>query len=173
MTYEYDADGHVTAIHYPDGTSTAASYDDNGRLATTTDITGAVTTYTYNADGNCGPAVTDLCTAVQKRYGVIMASIGYTYDSLDRVHTITRGNNVTTTLDYTDANRVRTQTTTAADGSLLRRDDYTYDSHGNIATHTIAGAQPAPAAACGPADWPRPLARRPPPPRTVMTPTTG
>ena len=149
MTYEYDADGHVTAIHYPDGTSTAASYDDNGRLATTTDITGAVTTYTYNADGNCGPAVTDLCTAVQKRYGVIMASIGYTYDSLDRVHTITRGNNVTTTLDYTDANRVRTQTTTAADGSLLRRDDYTYDSHGNIATHTIAGAQPAPAAAGG------------------------
>jgi RHS repeat-associated protein len=149
ISYDYDADGHLIAKHYPDGTSTAASYDDNGRLATITDVTGAVTTYSYNPNageaGGCGPAVTDLCRAVQVRGSAGLASVTYTYDSMDRVHTITRGNGVTTTLAYTDASQVKTETTTAADGTLLRTDSYTYDSHGNVATHTIASTLPAPA----------------------------
>jgi RHS repeat-associated protein len=147
ISYDYDADGHVTAIHYPDGTSTAATYNDNGKLATTTDATGAVTTYTYNAGGACGPAATDLCQAVQARAGTTLASVSYTYDSLDRVHTITRGNGVTTTIGYTDASQVKTEATTAAGGTPLRTDGYTYDSHGNLATHTITSALPAPAQA--------------------------
>jgi RHS repeat-associated protein len=144
ISYDYDADGHVTAIHYPDGTSTAATYNDSGKLATSTDITGAVTTYTYNADGACGPAPTDLCQAVQVRDGTTLARVSYTYDPMDRVHTITRGNGVTTTIDYTDASQVKTETTTAADGSTLRTDSYTYDSHGNVATHTITSALSGP-----------------------------
>ncbi len=144
ISYAYDADGHVIEVDYPDGTSTKASYDDNGKLATTTDITGAVTTYTYNAGGTCGPAATDLCQAVQARGGTTLASVSYTYDPMDRVHTITRGNGVTTTIDYTDASQVKTETTTAADGTALRTDGYTYDAHGNVATHTITSALPAP-----------------------------
>ncbi len=144
ISYDYDADGHVTAIHYPDGTSTAATYNDSGKLATSTDITGAVTTYTYNADGACGPAPTDLCQAVQVRDGTTLARVSYTYDPMDRVHTITRGNGVTTTVDYTDASQVKTETTSAADGTTLRTDSYTYDSHGNVATHTITSALPGP-----------------------------
>ena len=144
ISYDYDADGHVTAIHYPDGTSTAATYTDSGKLATSTDITGAVTAYTYNADGACGPAATDLCQAVQVRDGTALASVSYTYDPMDRVHTITRGNGVTTTIDYTDASQVKTETTSAADGTTLRADGYTYDAHDNVATHTITSALPAP-----------------------------
>jgi RHS repeat-associated protein len=142
MSYDYDADGHVTAIRYPDGTSTAATYNDSGKLATSTDITGAVTTYSYNAGGTCGPAPTDLCQAVQARDGTTLARVSYTYDPMDRVHTITRGNGVTTTIGYTDASQVSTETTSAADGSTLRTDGYTYDAHGNVATHTITSALP-------------------------------
>jgi RHS repeat-associated protein len=109
-----------------------------------------VTSYTYNPragkPGGCGPAVTDLCEAVQARDGITLARVAYSYDSLDRVHTITRGNGVTTTIGYTDASQVKTETTTAADGSVLRTDGYTYDSHGNVATHTITSVLPAPAA---------------------------
>ena len=140
ISYAYDADGHVIEVDYPDGTSTKASYDDDGRLATTTDITGAVTTYTYNAGGACGPAAIDLCQAVQARGGVTLASVSYTYDPMDRVHAISRGNGVTTTVDYTDASLIKSETTTAADGTALRTDGYTYDAHGNVTTHTITSA---------------------------------
>jgi RHS repeat-associated protein len=156
--YTYDADGHVIEVDYPDGTSTKASYDDNGQLATSTDITGAVTTYTYNAGGTCGPARTDLCSAVQKRGGTTLASVAYTYDPMDRVHTITRGNGVTTTIDYTDASQVKTETVRGADAAVLRTDGYTYDGHGNVATHTITSTLPAPAAP-GRAAAPRTRAR--------------
>ena len=144
IDYKYDADGHMIEVDYPDGTTTKAGYDDNGELATTTDITGAVTSYTYNANGTCGPARTDLCSATQIRGGTTLAKVAYTYDSLDRVHTVTRGNGVTTTLDYTDASQVENETVKGADGTVLRTDSYTYDSHGNIATHTINSALPAP-----------------------------
>ena len=140
ISYDYDADGHVVAIHYPDGTSTAATYNDSGKLATSTDITGAVTTYTYNTDGTCGPAPTDLCQAVQVRGGTTLAKVSDTYDPMDRVHTITRANGVTTTIDYTDASQVKTETTSAADGTTLRTDGYTYDAHGNVSAHTITSA---------------------------------
>jgi RHS repeat-associated protein len=147
ITYDHDADGHVTAIHYPDGTSVTASYTDAGQLAATTDITGAVTTYTYNPDagqaGGCGPSVTDLCQAVQARDGTTLARVAYTYDSLDRVHTITRGTGITTTLAYTDANQVKTETTTAPDGTVLVADSYTYDAHGNLASATTQTTTPA------------------------------
>ena len=70
INYDYDADGHVVADPLPGRQSTAAAtYTDSGKLATSTDITGAVTTYTYNDDGTCGPATTDLCQAVQVRDG--------------------------------------------------------------------------------------------------------
>jgi RHS repeat-associated protein len=178
--YKYDADGHVIEVDYPDGTSTKASYADNGQLATTTDTTGAVTTYAYNTDGTCGPAHTDLCQAVQVRGSTRLATVSYTYDSMDRVHTITRGNKVTTTLDYTDASQVKTETTTAADGSVLRTDGYTYDSHSNVATHTITTALPAPAApaptssattqSTKPSPKPKPKPTKPTPKPTRPTP---
>jgi RHS repeat-associated protein len=144
ISFDYDADGQVIAVHYPDGTTTSASYLDNGELASTTDITGAVTTYAYNASGECGPNRDDLCGAVQKRGETTLAKTAYTYDSLDRVRTITDGNGVTTTIDYIDVSQVKTETSRAADGNLLRTDSYTYDNHGNVATHTVTSALPAP-----------------------------
>ena len=40
-------------------------------------------------------------------------------------------------MTYTDASQVKTETTTAADATALSADGYTYDAHGNVATHTI------------------------------------
>ncbi len=165
ITYDYDADGHVVAQHYPDGQSTNATYTDAGRLATLTDTTGAVTTYHYNDDGNCGPAATDLCSAVQVRGQDTLASVSYLYDSLDRIKTVNRGNKVSTAVTYTDANQVATETTTGADGSTLQLDEYTYDAHGNVSTHTVTTALPAPAS-------PSPAATGKARGKAAVTPTT-
>ena len=176
ISYDYDADGHVIAMHYPDGTSTKASYDDNGRLATTTDITGAVTTYTYNADGTCGPAATDLCQAVQNRGGVTLASVAYTYDPMDRVHTITRGNGVTTTIGLhrrqpgQDRDHHRRRRHLAAHRRLHLRQPRQRRHPHHHQRPARSGRGPA-----RPADWPRPPSTpaRPPRPPTATTPTTG
>jgi RHS repeat-associated protein len=133
--YEHDADGHTTAVHYPDGTTTTASYNDSGQLAAATDITGATTRYTYNAAG-------DLTGAVQTRDGgtsqvrATLAGVTYDYDSLDRVKTITRGNGVKTAITYTDANQVKSESTTAANGTPLATRSYSYDAHGNLQART-------------------------------------
>jgi RHS repeat-associated protein len=127
--YDYDADGHIIAVHYPDGTTTAARYKDTGQLDTSTDITGAVTSYSYDAAG-------DLKAATQTRGGATLASVAYDYDALDRVATITRANGVKTAITYTDANQVKTETTTAPDGTPLSTSAYTYDAHGNLHSRT-------------------------------------
>ncbi|MFF0270002.1 RHS repeat-associated core domain-containing protein [Kribbella sp. NPDC004536] len=128
VSYSYDADGHTTAVRYPDGTSSLASYQDDGKLATTTDVTGTVTTYRYTPAG--------LTTgATQVRNGAQVATVDYGYDSHDRIETIDRGNGVVTTIGYNDASRITSQTT--KDGAtVLRDDDYSYDAHGNTTAHT-------------------------------------
>ena len=143
ISYDYDADGHLTAIHYPDGTSVTASYTDSGRLATSTDITGATTTYGYDQAGK-------LTCATQTRDGATLAEVAYAYDTLDRVTTVTRGGQacaggggVKTALTYTDANQVKTETTTAPGGTVLLSASYSYDAHGNLVSRTSQATAPA------------------------------
>ncbi len=133
ITYQYDPDGHTISKQYPDGTTSAARFAPDGSLATATDVTGAVTTYQYDGTGL-------VKGATEARPGTTIGSVAYTYDSLDRIHTIDRGNGVTTTITYSDANQVTDQTTTGPDGTALHDDAYTYDAHGNVATHTTTTA---------------------------------
>ena len=71
-----------------------------------------------------------------------MAEVAYTYDSMSRIHTTTRGNGVVaTTNTWTPRNQLNTQRTTAP-GALVEAHGYVYDSHGNVArrTDTVPGA---------------------------------
>ena len=129
VTVGYDADGHVVSRAYSDGTSTAAAYLDNGLLHTTTDVTGAVTTYGYDGFAR-------MTSAVQRRGATVLSSVGYTYDEMSRVHSTTRGNDVTTINTWTLRNQLDTQTTTAGSGAVIEAHAYTYDRHGNVDTRT-------------------------------------
>jgi RHS repeat-associated protein len=129
VTLGYDADGHVVSRSYSDGTATFAKYTDTGLLSTTTDVTGAVTSYGYDAAGR-------MTTAAQMRGTTVLASVTYTYDAMSRVKTTTRANGVTTTNTWTARNQLSSQRTTSGSGSLIEEHDYSYDSHGNVATRT-------------------------------------
>jgi YD repeat-containing protein len=133
VTLGFDADGHVVSRSCSDGTATAAKYTDTGLLSTTTDMTGAVTSYSYDAAGR-------MTTATQTRGTTVLASVTYTYDALSRVKTTTRVNGVTTTNTWTARNHLSSQRTTSGSGSLIEEHDYTYDSHGNVATRTDTDA---------------------------------
>jgi RHS repeat-associated protein len=133
VTLGYDADGHVVSRSYSDGTATSAKYTDTGLLSTTTDVTGAVTSYSYDAAGR-------MTTATQTRGTTPLVSVTYTYDAMSRVKTTTRANGVTTTNTWTARNQLSSQRTTSGSGSLIEEHDYTYDSHGNVATRTDTDA---------------------------------
>ena len=125
ITYGYDADRHRTSVTYPDGSKVSAVYSDNGFLDTTTDVTGAVTKYLYNPD-------TTLKSATQTRGTSTLATVGYTYDGLGRVSTITRGNGLTTKHTYTPANLLATQVTTDSHNVQVEARSYSYDTHHNL-----------------------------------------
>lgn len=50
--YNYDANGNVTGITYPDSSTVDYAYDKNNRLTKVTDAEGETTQYTYNPVGN-------------------------------------------------------------------------------------------------------------------------
>ena len=75
-----------------------------------------------------------MTTVTQTRGATVLASVTYTYDAMSRVRTTTRANGVTTTNTWTVHNKLNTQRTTSAFGALIEEHDYTYDSHGNVAT---------------------------------------
>ena len=145
MTYAYDADGNRISVTYPDGAVVSRHYTDQGLMDTSTDITGAVTTYTYNTDDG------SLHSAVQKRGTATLASVVYTYDALDRVATIARGNGLTTTNTYTPVNLLATQKTVNGTGTQVEAHTYAYDTHHNLTTKTDTTARPsACTVACAP-----------------------
>ncbi len=50
--YEYDANGNLTRLIYPDNTAVIYTYDDCNRMKTVTDWCNHETVYTYDANGN-------------------------------------------------------------------------------------------------------------------------
>ena len=153
ITYGYDADRNRTSVTYPDGSVTSATYGDTGWLTKATDITGAVTTYCYNTDGSMSSAIqtrggTPSCSTgssptAQTTGGTTVGSVGYTYDGLGRIKTITRGNGVTTTNAYEPNLLLDSQTTTDKSGQQLEKRSYDYDSHHNVVSKTETTAKPA------------------------------
>ena len=129
VTLTYDADGHVISRSYSDGTSTSAAYNDGGTLARTVDVTGAVTAYAYDTAGR-------IHQATQTQGKTVLSKVTYTYDSMSRVQTTTRGNGLVTTNAWSPKQQLLNQTTTNAAGTVVEEHAYTYDTHGNVATRT-------------------------------------
>ncbi|GAA3627390.1 RHS repeat-associated core domain-containing protein [Microlunatus ginsengisoli] len=135
VSYGYDADRNRTSVSYPDGTRTTAVYGANGLLQSSTDATGATTSYLYNPDSS-------LKSATQARGSTTLASVGYTYDGLDRIHSITRGNGLTTTHTYTRTGLLATQITGDSTGNQVEAHSYSYDNHHNLTQRTDTTAKP-------------------------------
>ncbi|MBK8094781.1 MAG: RHS repeat protein [Verrucomicrobiaceae bacterium] len=57
LNYEYDADGHLTALIDPVGNRTEFSFDRDGRMTTRRDAAGASTTVSYDLAGNTSAIV--------------------------------------------------------------------------------------------------------------------
>ena len=136
VTYGYDADRNRVSVTYPDGSSAKAVYGTNGLQQSTTDGTDAVTTYAYNTDSS-------LHSATQQRGTATVASVVYTYDGLDRIETITRGNGLKTTHTYTRAGLLESQITGDAAGNQVEAHNYIYDNHRNLLLKTDTTAKPS------------------------------
>jgi RHS repeat-associated protein len=120
--YQYDTNGFVTEIFYPDGNTSTYRYDGSTRLLTSqTDPNGNSTTYRYNASGD-RTNVTD----------ALGNSTRYTYDpTFHQLTTMTDPNGRTTTYQY-DAHGNKTNEI----DPLGYTQRFSYDTHGNLASTT-------------------------------------
>ena len=78
---------------YPGGKKQSWTYDNQGRTATFTDTAGVTTTYTHTALGQIHTAKTSTGD-----------NVDYGYDALGRLDKTTRGNGITTTVEWDDRN---------------------------------------------------------------------
>ncbi len=88
--YQWDAEGNLTGLVYPDAKLVRKAYDTAGRLSTVTDWTGKVYRYAYDPNGNV--------TTLTHPQNVT----AYTYDNADRLDTQTfrRGTVVLGSIDH-------------------------------------------------------------------------
>jgi RHS repeat-associated protein len=127
-TTTYDAEGQVTQVADPMNRVTSYTYNSRGWLATMTDPVGNVTTYSYSATGML------LTEEEPNPNGLVLdgsVSIGYGYDSLDRLTTDTDGNGNTTTYGYDAVGNV--STVQDANGNTT---SFAYDSRNRLTTIT-------------------------------------
>ena len=143
ITYGYDADRNRVSVSYPDASTTGSVYGANGLQQSSTDATGATTSYAYNPDSS-------LQSATQTRAGATLASVSYTYDGLDRIKTVKRGNGLTTTNAYTPNGMLASQITGDAGGNQVEAQSYAYDNHKNLTRKTSTTAKPTCVVACTP-----------------------
>ena len=142
--YEYDAAGHLTAVHQPDGTTITNRYDATGILTASVQPSGATTTYQHDAVGNI-TVVTDPVGAVT-RYGYDPAgritavtdpnghTTNYRWDSGDRLVAVTDAGGGTTDYGYEPDDHV--SQVTDPTGAVLK---YTWDALFHLTQVTNAG----------------------------------
>ncbi len=149
-SYEYDGDGHLTALVDPLGNRTQFAYDRDGRLKTRTDAAGAVATVRYDLAGNTQELIDrngrkrsflydarNLPTAERWHdpADAIIRTISVTQDALRRRVSISDPDS-TYTYQYDAASRVA-QVSNA--GSPVVPNvilDYTYDNDGRLQSVT-------------------------------------
>jgi len=112
--YDYYDTGYVKSISYPDGLKTTYEYDNINRITkvTTTKNGSAINTFKYEYDNNGN-------TTKEIRNGVATL---YSYDSLDRLISVTYSDGTSVTYEY-DALNNRTKET-YSNGDVK---DYVYD----------------------------------------------
>ncbi|MFT2752731.1 RHS repeat-associated core domain-containing protein [Clavibacter sp. Sh2088] len=111
---------------------TTLGYDEFGRQNTIRDATGAVTTVTFDKNGNI---VTEADPSHSK--GGKSATTNATYDAAGDVLSVTDANGATTNFDYDSAgNRVRTTSPASSAGGASRVSTSSYDAAGNVTSST-------------------------------------
>ena len=119
-TFTYDTDDYLTRIDYPGGQFLEFTYDAAGRRATSLDQLGHSLTYSYDAAGRLSTITDESATQI----------VLYEYDAVGRIARKALGNGVYTTYDYDPAGQLLHLVNCRADGTVLSRFDYTYDSRG-------------------------------------------
>jgi len=127
--YSYDTNGNLASKSEGDTGSgqnpVSFTYNGDGTLATATDSKGNVTTYCYDTAQDCSGATTHNLTAVIPPSP--LGKVTLSYDSLNRIHTVTDGQGNTRTYSYDALDRV-TQIAYNAGPTL----SYSYDADGNL-----------------------------------------
>ncbi|MCG1025143.1 kelch repeat-containing protein [Dehalobacter sp.] len=152
-TYTYYDNGSKASVVYPDGSNEAYTYYDDGTLNTLVNKKAdqtVIDSYAYTYD-----SAKNMLTKVDSR-----GTTTYTYDTLNRLFTVTEpssqvtsytydaaGNRATqtvtlgttstvTTYTYNEQNRLQS-TLTQLNGTTTQTGAYTYDNNGNELTQTI------------------------------------
>lgn len=119
----YDSNDRLTNITFNGGKWLSFTYDSAGRRASSLDQLGHWLTYHYDAAGRLQSMTNELSQAV----------VGYEYDPVGRLSRKTLGNGVYTLNAYDPAGQLLALTNFLANGGVLSRFNYTYDSRGRRA----------------------------------------
>jgi RHS repeat-associated protein len=119
-TYSYDANDYLTRIDYPGGQWLQFTYDTAGHRASSLDQTGHRLDYHYDTVGRL-ESLTDESSKLV---------VCYSYDAVGRISCKTLGNGIYTTYEYDAASQLLHLVNYYADGTMLSRFDYAYDSRG-------------------------------------------
>jgi RHS repeat-associated protein len=163
-TTTYTVSGKVDTVSYHDGGSVSFTYDQHDRLSTMTDSLGT-TSYSHDAAGRLLSSTDPHGFTVGYRYdengytGLLTTiiypgnkQVTYTYDSLNRLETVSNWQNQTATYSYDaagrvvglinfngtrtnyghdDANRLTTIENKSAAGATISSQNFTLDGNGN------------------------------------------
>ena len=119
--YAYFPDGSLKEMTYPGGKKQSWTYNNKGETLTFTDTAGVTTTYTHTDLGQIATAKTSAGE-----------SVAYGYDTLGRLNKTSRGNGVTTTVEWNDRNQPAVITHTGKNGDLVSKNTHAYDVRGNL-----------------------------------------
>ncbi|MEU6057824.1 DUF6531 domain-containing protein [Streptomyces sp. NPDC047097] len=140
-TYAYDAAKRLSSYTDPAGGKVANTYDAAGRVVSQTDPNGKKTTFTWDGKRTAHTTAPDGGVWTDTYYGNVLTEsidpygkrISYSYDRHLRPVAITDQRGNTTSMTYDGSGRMLTR---SAPTALGYKESWTYDSAGNITSHT-------------------------------------
>lgn len=136
-TFDYDAQGNLTAVHEPSGRTTTMTYNTVGQPLTITNANNHTTRYEYNASFDLVRTIDPLGNVTRSTYDAAGRetsfsdgnghTVGFTYDGNDNITRITDPKGKVTSFVY-DANDLLARTVDRRGGETLNE----YDKNRNL-----------------------------------------